>query len=182
MMRRDDPVYGGIEGSWQSSQSEGVSMTMKHVGLLRQSLIGVAILGCVTIWSTAAGQGMHRFAIGERDFLLDGERLQIRCGEIHFARVAREYWGHRLRLCKAMGLNTVCAYLFWNFHEWDQGRFDWSGQADAVGPRTTACTSEHPRPNPSRSRGFASPLLVGAFGQLRGYSAGSMAVVAGVWR
>ena len=31
-----------------------------------------------------------------------------------------------------MGLNTVCAYLFWNFHQWDQGRFDWSGQADAA--------------------------------------------------
>jgi beta-galactosidase len=31
-----------------------------------------------------------------------------------------------------MGLNTVCAYLFWNFHEWREGKFDWSGQRDAV--------------------------------------------------
>ncbi len=93
----------------------------------------MAILGCTTLWATAAlGQGTHRFAIGEQDFLLDGQRLQIRCGEIHFARVPREYWGQRLRLCKAMGLNTVCAYLFWNYHEWDQGRFEWSGQADAA--------------------------------------------------
>jgi beta-galactosidase len=35
-------------------------------------------------------------------------------------------------MCRAMGLNTVCAYLFWNFHEWEQGKFDWSGQADAA--------------------------------------------------
>ena len=61
------------------------------------------------------------FEIGERDFLLDGKPLQIRCGEIHFARVPREYWRHRLKLCKAMGLNTVCAYLFWNYHEWEPG-------------------------------------------------------------
>jgi len=108
-------------------------MQVKCVGLLGVSLVALAIGGCVGLWpASAAGQATHRFAIGEQDFLLDGQRLQIRCGELHFARVPREYWGHRLRICKAMGLNTVCAYLFWNFHEWEQGRFDWSGQADAA--------------------------------------------------
>jgi beta-galactosidase len=63
-----------------------------------------------------------RFAIGDSDFLLDGKPLQIRCGEMHFARVPREYWTHRLQAIKAMGLNTVCAYLFWNYHEWREGR------------------------------------------------------------
>jgi beta-galactosidase len=77
-------------------------------------------------------QPPHTFAIGASDFLLDGKPLQIRCGEIHSARVPREYWRHRLQLCKAMGLNTVCAYLFWNVHEWEQGKYDWSGQADAA--------------------------------------------------
>jgi beta-galactosidase len=73
-----------------------------------------------------------RFAIGDSDFLLDGQRLQIRCGEMHFARVPREYWTHRLKAIKAMGLNTVCAYLFWNYHEWREGRYDWQGQRDAA--------------------------------------------------
>ena len=31
-----------------------------------------------------------------------------------------------------MGLNTVCAYLFWNQIESRQGEFDWSGQADVA--------------------------------------------------
>jgi beta-galactosidase len=31
-----------------------------------------------------------------------------------------------------MGLNTVCAYLFWNYHEWREGRYDWRGQRDAA--------------------------------------------------
>ncbi|HEX8325788.1 MAG TPA: beta-galactosidase [Tepidisphaeraceae bacterium] len=74
----------------------------------------------------------HTFTIGESDFLLDGQRLQIRCGEIHFARVPPEYWRHRLKMCKAMGLNAVCAYLFWNQHEWEQGKYDWTGPADAA--------------------------------------------------
>ncbi len=74
----------------------------------------------------------HTFAIGTNDFLLDGQRFQIRCGEIHAARVPREYWRHRLQMAKAMGLNTVCAYLFWNQIEPTPGKFDWSGQADVA--------------------------------------------------
>ena len=74
----------------------------------------------------------HTFAIGDQDFLLDGKPFVIRCGEIHFPRVPREYWKHRLQMCRAMGLNTVCVYLFWNFHEWEQGKYDWTGQADVA--------------------------------------------------
>jgi beta-galactosidase len=88
------------------------------------------VIACA--WPAAGATAPHTFAIGEKDFLLDGKRLQIRCGEIHFARVPREYWRDRLRRAHAMGLNTVCAYLFWNFHEWEQGKFDWAGQADAA--------------------------------------------------
>lgn len=74
----------------------------------------------------------HTFAIGDQDFLLDGKPFVIRCGEIHFPRVPREYWKHRLQMCHAMGLNTVCVYLFWNYHEWEEGKYDWSGQADVA--------------------------------------------------
>lgn len=74
----------------------------------------------------------HTFAIGESDFLLDNQRFQIRCGELHFARIPEEYWEHRLKLCKAMGLNTVCAYLFWNYHEFEPGKYQWTGDRDVV--------------------------------------------------
>jgi len=83
------------------------------------------------LWAQPDGKP-HSFTLGEDAFLLDGRPLQIRCGELHFARVPREYWRHRLQLCRAMGLNAVCAYLFWNYHEFEQGRYDWSGQADAA--------------------------------------------------
>ncbi|MGC9940471.1 MAG: beta-galactosidase [Verrucomicrobiota bacterium] len=74
----------------------------------------------------------HTFAIGTNDFLLDGSRFQIRCGEIHAARVPEEYWRNRLKMAKAMGLNTVCAYLFWNQIEPREGEFHWNGQADVA--------------------------------------------------
>ena len=70
------------------------------------------------------------FEIGPDSFLLNGQPFVIRVGEIHSARVPREYWQHRLQMAKAMGLNTVCAYLFWNHVEPREGRFDWSGMAD----------------------------------------------------
>ncbi len=72
------------------------------------------------------------FEIGRESFLLNGQRFVIRCGEVHAARVPREYWRHRLKMAKAMGLNTVCAYLFWNMHEPRPGQFDWSDRADVA--------------------------------------------------
>jgi beta-galactosidase len=72
------------------------------------------------------------FVISTNDFLLDDRPFQIRCGEMHFARIPREYWQHRLRMAHAMGLNTVCAYLFWNAHEPEPGKFDFSGRVDVA--------------------------------------------------
>lgn len=72
------------------------------------------------------------FKIGTESFILNGKPFVIRCGEMHFARIPRAYWRHRLKMAKAVGLNTVCAYLFWNFHETSPGRFTWEGQADAA--------------------------------------------------
>ena len=98
----------------------------------RRVLLGTAAAVGSTLLPATRANAAARFAIGDNDFLLDGKPLQIRCGEVHFARVPREYWGHRLKAIKAMGLNAVCAYLFWNYHEWREGRFDWSGQRDAA--------------------------------------------------
>lgn len=100
----------------------------------RRLLQGAAAASTLALLAPAQGQEQAeaRFAIGRDDFLLDGKPFQIRCGEMHFSRVPREYWVHRLRTIKAMGLNTVCAYLFWNYHEWREGRFDWDGQRDAA--------------------------------------------------
>ncbi|MES2923178.1 MAG: beta-galactosidase [Verrucomicrobiota bacterium] len=79
-----------------------------------------------------AAPAKHEFAIGADNFTIDGKKLVIRCGELHFARIPPEYWRHRLKMAKAMGLNTVCAYFFWNFHEWEEGKFDWTGWRDAA--------------------------------------------------
>lgn len=93
---------------------------------LHHLLVTAALAGA------AAAQTQHTFAIGDDDFLLDGHRLQIRSGEMHAARIPPEYWRHRLQMVKAMGCNTVCAYLFWNQHEPAPGQFDFAGAADVA--------------------------------------------------
>ncbi len=98
--------------------------------LIRPVLKFAAVLALALAATTRGAPPEHTFAIGTNDFLLDGQRLQIRCGEIHAARVPKEYWRHRLQMARAMGLNTVCAYLFWNLHEPKPGEFVWTGQAD----------------------------------------------------
>ena len=74
--------------------------------------------------SPAAGR--HTFTLGAADFLLDGAPFQLLGCEIHPARIPVEYWAHRMRMAKAMGCNTIAAYIFWNFHESEEGKFDFS--------------------------------------------------------
>jgi beta-galactosidase len=95
-----------------------------------KNLFRALLLAAALPFAAHAAEATHTFAIGTNDFLIDGQRFQIRCGEIHAARVPREYWENRLQMAKAMGLNTVCAYLFWNMQEPLPGQFNWSGQAD----------------------------------------------------
>jgi len=100
---------------------------------LKTTLLLAVLAGLFGVTHPASAQtARHTFTIGTNDFLLDGERFQIRCGEVHAARVPHEYWRHRLQMARAMGLNTVCAYLFWNQIEPREGEFDWSGQADVA--------------------------------------------------
>ncbi|MCZ2396600.1 MAG: beta-galactosidase [Chitinophagales bacterium] len=71
-------------------------------------------------------QGKHTFSLSPDNFLLDGKPFQIISGELHPARIPREYWRHRIQMAKAMGCNTISAYIFWNYHETVPGQFDFS--------------------------------------------------------
>ena len=72
------------------------------------------------------------FTSGQNTFLLNGKPFVVRAGELHYARIPKAYWDQRIKLCKAMGMNTICIYLFWNFHEQQQGVFDFTGQKDVA--------------------------------------------------
>ncbi|THE07056.1 glycoside hydrolase family 35 protein [Microbacterium oleivorans] len=67
---------------------------------------------------------MSTFAIGDRDFLLDGRPHRIISGALHYFRVHPGDWADRIRKARLMGLNTIETYVAWNAHEPVRG--EWS--------------------------------------------------------
>ncbi|MFG6687733.1 beta-galactosidase [Mariniflexile sp. HNIBRBA6329] len=48
-------------------------------------------------------------------------------GEFHYSRFPQDYWEEELLKMKSGGINVVATYVFWNIHEREEGKFDWSG-------------------------------------------------------
>ena len=69
---------------------------------------------------------MKTFEVKE-DFYLDGKKVKIISGGMHYFRTVPEYWRDRLEKLKALGCNTVETYIPWNLHEKEKGKFDFSG-------------------------------------------------------
>ena len=72
----------------------------------------------------------HLFTVNDTAFLLDGKPFQIISGEMHYPRIPRAAWRQRMKMAKAMGINTIGTYVFWNVHEPEKGKFDFSGNND----------------------------------------------------
>ena len=87
-----------------------------------------ALLSAVPVAAGAAKGGT--FAVGDKTFLLNGEPFVVKAAELHYPRIPRPYWEHRIEMCRALGMNTICLYVFWNIHEQREGQFDFTGQND----------------------------------------------------
>ncbi|MEU4698469.1 glycoside hydrolase family 35 protein [Nonomuraea dietziae] len=66
---------------------------------------------------------MRNFTMDGDAFRLDGEEFRVLSGALHYFRVLPEQWSHRLRMLRAMGLNTVETYVPWDLHEPRKGEF-----------------------------------------------------------
>lgn len=75
----------------------------------------------------AAPAAAKASSFDQHRFLIDGKPTFIASGSLHYARVPRALWRERLLAMKRAGANTVETYAFWNFHEPQKGRFDFSG-------------------------------------------------------
>jgi beta-galactosidase len=82
---------------------------------------------------TQKARAKHTFTLGTSEFLLDGNPFQIISGEMHPSRIPAEYWRHRIQMAKAMGCNTISAYIFWNYHESEEGIFDFTSDNHNLG-------------------------------------------------
>lgn len=90
--------------------------------------ISIFLLGL--FFSTFAEAQQHSFTLSDSAFILDGKPFQMISGEMHYPRIPREAWRSRMKMAKAMGLNTIGTYIFWNLHEPQKGKFDFTGAND----------------------------------------------------
>lgn len=102
---------------------------MKTNRMLTAILLGLLML-CPLPGQSATRKG--DFAAGNKTFLLNGKPFVVKAAEVHYPRIPRPYWEHRIKMCKALGMNTLCLYVFWNIHEQREGQFDFTGQNDVA--------------------------------------------------
>jgi len=93
---------------------------------MKKVLLALVIVALTAISYSAHPQAKHSFAITNGNFLYDGQPIKIYSGEMHYERIPAPYWRHRLKMIKAMGLNAVATYVFWNYHETTPGVWDWT--------------------------------------------------------
>lgn len=101
-------------------------MTFKHF------IATVALLVTAMLPPVSAARKGGTFTVGDKTFLLNSKPFVVKAAELHYPRIPRPYWEHRIKMCKALGMNTVCLYVFWNIHEQQEGKFDFTGNNDVA--------------------------------------------------
>lgn len=101
-------------------------MTFKHF------IATVALLVTAMLPPVSAARKGGTFTVGDKTFLLNGKPFVVKAAELHYPRIPRPYWEHRIKMCKALGMNTVCLYVFWNIHEQQEGKFDFTDNNDVA--------------------------------------------------
>ena len=93
------------------------------------SILKLALVAVVLLVSSCK-ETKHTFRIANEQFLLDEKPIRFFSGEVHPSRIPQEYWQDRLKMVKAMGMNAISVYMFWNIHEPHKGVYNFEGNAN----------------------------------------------------
>ena len=94
---------------------------------IRDGLVFALAAGCTLAARLTGDRGTKAFSYSKQTFYIEGRPFQILGGQIDPQRVPRELWRDRLEKAKAMGLNTIFSYIYWNELEPYPGTWDWYG-------------------------------------------------------
>ena len=102
-------------------------MTMKFPIALVAAIVSLA---CVCADEVAIPQGSNvapngdRIEVTSKCLRLNGRAIIPLMGEMHYSRVPRGEWAASLKAMKDGGISIVSTYVFWNHHEWKEGKID----------------------------------------------------------
>jgi beta-galactosidase len=100
----------------------------------RRFLLTISAVILLTVTAVSQKQKAdHTFTLGTAEFMLDSKPFQIISGEMHPARIPSIYWRQRIQMAKAMGCNTISVYIFWNYHESEEGVYDFTTENRNLG-------------------------------------------------
>ena len=102
---------------------------MNHLLKSTAVLMASAMMAFTPSSALAAGKS-GSFEVGNKTFLLNGKPFVVKAAEVHYPRIPRPYWDQRIKMCKALGMNTLCVYVFWNIHEQKMDEFNFTDNND----------------------------------------------------
>ena len=73
---------------------------------------------------------MANVTYGDRSFLVDGQRIWLVSGAVHYFRIPSDHWKDALLKAKRGGLNCISTCIAWNYHEMSEGNWETTGEKD----------------------------------------------------
>jgi beta-galactosidase len=70
------------------------------------------------------------FSASKGYFVKTGKPVFVISGEIHYFRLDPKLWEKHLTLLKQSGANTTSTYIPWDWHEYEEGKFDFTGNTN----------------------------------------------------
>ncbi|MFC4810611.1 beta-galactosidase [Paenibacillus sp. GCM10023250] len=69
--------------------------------------------------------------LGASSLRIGGQAEIVLCASLFYFRLPRAQWRERMEQVKACGYNAIDVYFPWNYHELEEGRWDFAGERDA---------------------------------------------------
>ena len=122
--RREDPFKKENPNEFPLRPSQRLSVSALHS-------IALIFITLLSLGTASPDDGKtHSFVLKNGQFNIDRQPIEIIAGEMHPSRIPSEFWEDRIKKAKAMGLNAISLYFFWNQLEPTEGHFDFTGSND----------------------------------------------------
>lgn len=123
------------QNSYMASRRFETGMNISRRNLLKASTAVPFLI------HTQASRGAEQaLALRPRAVVINGKATFLIAGSIDYFRCPHRLWRDRLMKAKRAGRNMVMTNISWNFHEREEGVFDFEGDCD-VGPFSICATS-----------------------------------------
>ena len=73
---------------------------------------------------------MREVKVKQNQIFVGKQEVPLLSGEVHYWRLNPGYWSTILQKVRDMGLNIISTYVPWDYHEYERGKFDFTGKTD----------------------------------------------------